>query len=102
MHFSTLLLSLSALAITCTATPAPAQLAEALPVPAAIKASLNDDGPLSGTLPKNLAKIWVFSNLECDQNDGPAYNIYVLPGEDKCIPYQNVGSIVAWYRSSIG
>ncbi|KAI4685583.1 hypothetical protein J4E81_008735 [Alternaria sp. BMP 2799] len=101
MHFSPLLFSLGALAATFTANPAPAQLTEALPALDAGTAELGRDA-LSGNLPKNLAKIWIFSNLNCDQNNGPAWNIYVLPGEDRCIPYQNVGSIFAWYESDIG
>lgn len=101
MHFSTLLFSLSALVATSTANPAPALLTEALPVVDAVTGELGRDA-LSGSLPKNLAKIWIFSNRECDQNDGPAWNIYVLPGQERCIPYQNVGSIFAWYESGIG
>jgi len=101
MHFSPLLFSLGALAATFTANPAPALLTEALPALDAGTAELGRDA-LSGNLPKNLAKIWIFSNLNCDQNNGPAWNIYVLPGEDRCIPYQNVGSIFAWYESDIG
>lgn len=101
MHFSTLLFSLSALVATSMANPAPALLTEALSVVDTVTGELGRHA-LSGSLPKNLAKIWIFSNRECDQNDGPAWNIYVLPGEERCIPYQNVGSIFAWYESDIG
>jgi hypothetical protein len=106
MHFSTLLVSLSAFAATSLAVPTPELTAEALPVPAAVAVAAEipyqPDGPLAGSLPKNFAKIWVYTGLECEVSDGPSYNINVLPGEDRCIPYQNVGSVVAWYKSSIG
>jgi hypothetical protein len=106
MHVSTSLVSLSALAATSMAIPAPEPILEQLSVPVAMadasEITYQVDGPLAGSLPKNLAKIWVFTGLECRINDGPSYNINVLPGEYRCIPYQNVGSVFAWYKSSIG
>ena len=96
MHFSTLIVSLSAFAATSMAVPTP----EPMGVAGEVRSANN--GLLKGSLPKNLAKIWVYTGSTCDVNAGPSYNIYVLPDQDRCVQYQNVGSIIAWYKSSIG
>ncbi|CAN9096872.1 unnamed protein product [Alternaria alternata] len=106
MHFSAFFVGLSALVITSLAMPAPETTAEALPVPAtmAVAAEIpyQTAGPFAGVLPPNFAKVWVYTGLECGVRDGPSYNMNFISGQDRCIPFRNVGSIIAWYKSSIG
>lgn len=106
MHFSAFFFVLSALVITSLAMPAPETTVEALPVPAtmAVAAEIpyQTAGPFAGVLPPNFAKVWVYTGLECGIRDGPSYNMNFISGQDRCIPFRNVGSIIAWYKSSIG
>ncbi|KAJ5060795.1 hypothetical protein J3E74DRAFT_417675 [Bipolaris maydis] len=96
MHFLKLLLSTLFAAGMAVASPAPMPLAESFepPWPAT--------GPLSGSLPKNMAKIWVFDDMRCDDSGGRTYMVNVMPGQDRCLAFTNVGSIFSWFKSDIG
>ncbi|KAF1834091.1 hypothetical protein BDW02DRAFT_569361 [Decorospora gaudefroyi] len=100
MRISTLLFGLSVLLATSTAVPAPAPVAAALAAPKKVKISV-DIGP-NDRLPINFAKIWVFTQMRCNNDDGPSWMYNILPGEDRCIPLKNIGSIFSWYKSDHG
>jgi hypothetical protein len=114
MRASTLLISLGALLTTSvTATPAPLEAPLAYPelVSDDLAASLSltarasitaDDGPLSGDLPENVAKVWAFTHGRCNIDDGPSYMWTVLPNMDRCIQVKNVGSVYAWTKNNKG
>jgi hypothetical protein len=107
MHFSTLFISLSALAATSIAIPASEPITEAPPVPATMvelgkKIPIPTTGAFAGSLRKNFAKIWVYTGLKCGEHDGPSHVDEVWAGEDRCFPYRNVGSVIAWYKSPVG
>lgn len=103
MRFFTLVAGLSTLLATSMASPAPFPAAEPAPVAnAEPEVPYQTSGPLAGNLPINFAKVWVFDDLECNDTNGKTWMVNVLPGEDRCLPYTNVGSIFAWYKSDHG
>lgn len=96
MHFLTLLLTSVLAATLAMASPAP------MPLPERFEPPWPATGPLSGSLPKNMAKIWVFDDMKCDDNGGRTYMVNVMPGQDRCLAFTNVGSIFSWFKSDIG
>lgn len=103
MRLFTLVAGLSTLLATSMASPAPFPAAESAPVAnAEPEVPYQTSGPIAGNLPMNFAKVWVFDDLECNDTHGNTWMVSVLPGEDRCLPYTNVGSVFAWYKSDHG
>jgi hypothetical protein len=112
MYTANLLICLSALLITAvTANPAPlaAPIVYLAPDINATSPALTsrhapgpDDGDLVGDLPYNVAQVWAYTQFNCDENEGHYYMWTIMPGQDRCIPVQNVGSIFSWNMNNEG
>jgi hypothetical protein len=61
-----------------------------------------DDDALGGDLPYNVAKVWAYTQFNCDENEGPYYSWTIMPNQDRCILVQNVGSIFSWSINNEG
>jgi hypothetical protein len=112
MHAPALFVALSALLAT-TVTAAPVPLNSPIEYPELVPDDFYDSlsltardfgtgGELQGDLPNNVAKVWAFTQGQCDVGDGPSFMWTVPPNTDRCIPVKDVGSIFVWKKNSEG
>jgi hypothetical protein len=114
MHAPALFVALSALlATTVTASPTPLESPIEYPelVPDDFYDSLSlsltardfgTSGELQDDLPNNVAKVWAFTQGQCNVDDGPSFMWTVSPATNRCLPVKNVGSIFVWKKNSEG